>query len=96
MWLTPLAADPVHLLGDHSTLRDTGKPSPYMEKKEDGTGDEERHFQETQRLAHSPKTNEVPFSVRHRQSGISLPLAAPIKAAAGLKTQGADIVTFLL
>lgn len=25
VWLTPLAADPVHLLGNHSTLKDTGE-----------------------------------------------------------------------
>ena len=62
----------------------------YMEKKRNGTGGEERSFQETQRSAHNPKTNEVPFLVSHLKGGLSLPLATPIKGAADLKSCDTD------
>lgn len=53
--------------------------SAYMEKKKDGMGGEERSFRETQKSAHSPKTNEVPLSGCHLEGGLPFHCLHPSK-----------------
>lgn len=60
MWLAPLAADPVHLLGNHGALRDTEDASAFGGRRR-RVGGEVRRLREAQRSARSPGTNEVPF-----------------------------------
>lgn len=96
MRLTPLAAYPVHLVGNQSTLRDTYKHECICgEETGAGVGSGEGNLQKTPGQHRAPE-QMVPFSVYHLEGGISLPLATPVKGAVGLRTRDTDRVTSLL
>ena len=96
MRLTPLAAYPVHLVGNHNALRDTYEHECVCgEEKGVGVGSGESNLQKTPGQHGAPE-QVVPFSVYHLEGGISLPLATPIKGAGGLRTRDTDQVTSLL